>query len=95
MTRKYSPNHPAVRYRMAHTPLPDTADIRTRTAAVRARRGMRPARERRGLKLGAGFTLIITSALLAHAPVLWITTLAVGVGLVLSVIERVRKEQGY
>jgi hypothetical protein len=56
---------------------------------------MPPARERRGLKVGAGFTLIITSALLAHEPVLWVTTLAVGVGLVLSVIERVRKEQGY
>jgi hypothetical protein len=95
MTRKYSTNHPAVRYRMANTPMPDTDNIRERTAAVRARRGMPPARERRGLKLGAGFTLIITSALLAHEPVLWITTLAVGVGLVLSVIERVRKEEGY
>jgi hypothetical protein len=95
MTRKYSSNHPAVRYRMVHTPLPDTADIRTRTNAVRARRGMSPARDRRGMKLGAGFTLIFTSALLTHEPVLWVTTLAVGVGLVLSVIERVRKEQGY
>jgi hypothetical protein len=93
--RKYSPNHPAVMYRMANTPMPDTDNIRERTAAVRARRGMRPARDRRGLKLGAGFTLIFASALLAHAPVLWITTLSVGVGLVLSVIERVRKEEGY
>ena len=95
MTRKYSPNHPAVRHRMANTPLPDTASVRERTAAVRARRGMRPAREHRTARVLTGVIALVASAATADRPALWATLLIVGACLILPVIERIRKEQGY
>ena len=95
MNRKYSPNHPAVRHRIANTPLPDTADIRIRTAAVRARRGMRPAREHRTARVLTGVTVLVASAGSANLAAIWAALLIIGAWLILPVVERIRKEQGY